>query len=310
MKAFKFLSKTAFVFSLVLLASCSSDNDIEETGNEAKSVAKKIEFKANIDLSDSNDSSEVTRATLENDYSVSWDEDDQIMVYCDNYDDKVVFGITPNSIKKSTATFTNYDEILPFWFAPDQYYYATYPQTTSALFDTETFMLKSVLSTNQTVSAGRTYDKKALSMIACADMDERVFNFKNVPALVKVALKNNGEGKVKFIEIVSKNSADILSGNYEASVGYNAKKIAFKALSGAEKKHTVRLQIPASDENKDFYIAVLPGKIHGFTLKFEGRENNKEFVLYSRVSSKLSELKSSKIYNFGSYDVEDMLAVK
>ena len=61
MKAFKFLSKTAFVFSLVLLASCSSDNDIEET-NEAKTIAKKIEFKANIDLSD--DSDDVTRATL------------------------------------------------------------------------------------------------------------------------------------------------------------------------------------------------------------------------------------------------------
>ena len=44
MKAFKFLSNTALVFSLVLLASCSSDNDIEET----QTVAKKIEFKAVI----------------------------------------------------------------------------------------------------------------------------------------------------------------------------------------------------------------------------------------------------------------------
>ena len=302
MKAFKFLSKTAFVFSLVLLASCSSDNDIEET-NEAKTIAKKIEFKANIDLSD--DSDDVTRATLEEDYSVSWDENDEISVFCDNNDDAVTFGITPSTIERSTATFSNYGEVLPFWFDPDQYYYAIYPHTSAALFDTETFVLKSVLSTNQLVTSGRTYDKRALFMIACAEMDERIFNFKNVPALIKVNLKNNGDGKVKFIEVESKSKADILSGNFEASISYGAKKIGFKAVSGAEKKHTVRLQIPASDEEQDFFIAVLPGTINGFTLKFEGRENNADVVLYDRVSSKKSQLKSSKVYDFGSYDVAE-----
>jgi hypothetical protein len=142
-------------------------------------------------------------------------------------------------------------------------------------------------------------------MIACAEMDERVFNFKNVPALIKVNLKNNGDGKVKFIEVESKSKADILSGNFEASISYGAKKIGFKAVSGAEKKHTVRLQIPASEEEQDFFIAVLPGTINGFTLKFEGRENNADVVLYDRVSSKKSQLKSSKVYDFGSYDVAE-----
>ena len=299
MKAFKFLSNTALVFSLVLLASCSSDNDVEET----KTVAKKIEFKANIVMSDSSD---VTRATLEDDYSVSWDANDAISVYCDNKEQSVEFDITPSSIDGTTATFTNYGEVLPAWFDPIDSYYAIYPHG-AATFNPNTSMITSVMPTNQTVSANRTYDKKALFMTACADATERVFNFLNIPALVKVTLSNNAAGKVKFIEIVSDSQADNLSGNFRASAVYARNRINFEAISGAEKKHTVRLQITPSAESQDFFIAVLPGTINGFTLKFEDGKYN---AMYERESDKKPVLKSSKIYNFGSYDVEDMLAVK
>ena len=112
MKTFKFLSNTALVFSLVMLASCSSDNDFDAE-NEAKTTARKIEFKANIVLGDSTD---VTRATLESDNNVTWDENDQILVFCDNAEQAVTFGITPSSIDGKTATFTNYGEVLPLWF--------------------------------------------------------------------------------------------------------------------------------------------------------------------------------------------------
>lgn len=306
MKAFKFLSKTAFVFSLVLLASCSSDNDIEET-NETKTIAKKLEFKANTDLSDLIDESDVTRATLEENYSVSWDKDDKILVYCDNSDQAVDFAITPSSVEGSTATFTNYGEVLPLWFDPDQFYFALYPYASGATFDPQDDMITSSLPTEQSVSVGRTYDKKALFMTACADMDERIFNFLNIPALVKINIKNNGDGKVKFIEIVSKNSANSLSGNFKASSGYGYKgkmpALKFNAVSGADKKHTVRLQIPASAESQDFYIAVLPCTINGFTLKLEGDRYSE---IYRRVSSKDSRLKSSKVYDFGSYDIESL----
>lgn len=289
MKAFKFLSNTALVFSLVLLASCSSDNDIEET----KTVAKKIEFKAVID------SSVETRATLEDDYTVSWDENDAISVYCDNKDQSVEFGITPSSIDGTTATFTNYGEVLPFWFDPESYYYALYPGS-SATFDTKTSMITSVMPTNQTVSAGRTYDKKTLFMAACADKDERIFNFKNIPALVKVTVSNNAAGKVQYIEIVAKNTADILSGNFEVSPSYDKKPFGFRAISAAAKKHTVKLQIPASEESQDFYLAVLPGRIDGLTLQFEDKDSK---VLASHESKKSVEFKSSKIYPFGNYDI-------
>lgn len=296
MKAFKFLSKTAFVFSLVLLASCSSDNDIEET----QTVAKKIEFKAVINSNDTEASSKVTRATLEDDYTVSWDERDAISVYCDNKDQSVEFGITPSSIDGTTATFTNYGEVLPLWFDPDNYYYALFPRA-SATFDTKTAMITSVMPTNQTVSAGRTYDKSALFMTACADKDERIFNFKNIPALVQVTVSNNGDGKVQYIEIVAKNKADILSGNFEVSTIYGKSAISFRAISGADKKHTVKLQIPASEESQDFYLAVLPGRIDGLTLQFEDKDSK---VLASHESKKSVEFKSSKIYPFGSYDIE------
>ena len=296
MKAFKFLSNTALVFSLVLLASCSSDNDIEET----QTVAKKIEFKAVINSNDTEASSKVTRATLEDDYTVSWDERDAISVYCDNKDQSVEFGITPSSVEGSTATFTNYGEVLPLWFDPDNYYYALFPHA-SATFDTKTAMITSVMPTNQTVSAGRTYDKSALFMTACADKDERIFNFKNIPALVQVTVSNNGDGKVQYIEIVAKNKADILSGNFEVSTIYGKSAISFRAISGAAKKHTVKLQIPASEESQDFYLAVLPGRIGGLTLQFEDKDSK---VLASHESKKSVEFKSSKIYPFGSYDIE------
>lgn len=294
MKAFKFLSNTALVFSLVLLASCSSNDDQEETGYKKQ----KLEFKANVDLSDSTD---VTRATLEGDYSVSWDENDEIFVYCDNAEEAVTFGITPSSIDGGTATFTNYGEVLPIWFDPLDAYYALYPHA-SATFDVSSSKITSVFPTHQTVSTGRTYDKKALFMTACADKDERIFNFKNIPALIKVNLSNNGDGKVKFIEIESKNSANILSGNFEVSPIYNTSKIGFKAISGADKKHTVKLQIPEKAESTDFYLAVLPCTINGFIIKFE---DAKSTVLYKRESKEGVDVlvKSSRIYNFGSFDV-------
>ena len=297
MKAFKFLSNTALVFSLALLASCSSDNDFDaEKEAEAKTTARKIEFKANIVLGDSTD---VTRATLEDDYTVTWDENDQILVYCDNADQAVNFGITPSSIDGKTAYFTNYGEELPMWFDPEGWYYALYPSASQTTFDPEYNRITSLLPTNQKVSAGRTYDKKALMMAACADKDERVFNFRNVPALIKVTLTNNNDGKVKFVEIIADNKSNKLSGNFDIIPNYYG--INFYSASTAQKKHTVKLEVPANEESVDYYLAVLPVTItDGFTIKFEDKEG---LVVFDRHSSKRSELKRSKIYDFGSFDV-------
>ena len=307
MKAFKFLSNTALVFSLVLLASCSSDNDevINSSDDvaETKTVAKKIEFKANIVPTGSSDE---TRATLESDYSISWDERDQIYVYCDNNDQAVEFGITPSSIDGATATFTNYGEELPSWFDAKWYYYAIFPHS-SGMFDATSSRISSMLPTNQSVSAGRTYDKNALFMTAIADKDERIFNFMNIPALIKVTLSNNADGKVKYIEIVSKTKSNNLSGNFKVFPTYGKPMIGFEAISGADKKHTVKLQIPASDESQDFYLAVLPGRIDGLALNFE---DEKSRVVFKIESGKTLEAKSSKIYELGSYDVAQETAVK
>ena len=289
MKAFKFLSNTALVFSLVMFASCSSNDDLEETGYKKQ----KLEFKAVIESNDA------TRATLESDYSVSWDDNDGISVFCDNNEESVEFGITPSSTDASTATFTNYGEVLPFWFDPNRYYYALYPHA-SATFNVGYASITSVLPTNQTVSSGRTHDKKALFMAACADMDERIFNFKNIPALVKVTISNNGSGKVKFIEIESKNQSNILSGNFEVAPDYY-NRITIRPISGADRKHTVKLRIPESEETQDFYLAVLPGRVDGLTLKFEDASS---VVVAKHESSKAVEFKRSKIYDFGSYDIE------
>jgi hypothetical protein len=293
MKAFKFLSNTALVFSLALLASCSSNDDLEPASD------KVIEFKANL--------RDVTRATLESNNDVHWDLGDKIYVFGDQYEKAGLFNITPSSIDGATASFTSFERDLPSGFKAKEYYYALYPFG-SATFDTKTSMITSVLSAGQTVTEGCTYDKDALVMVACADVLEKVFDFKNVPALIKVNVSNNGAGKVKFIEIVATNEANKLSGNFRASVGYAANDIKFEAISDAYNKNTVKLEIPASDESKDFYIAALPCNInHGFTIKFEDEKGN---VVYERVSKSDITLKSSKIYPFGSYDFAALLPEK
>jgi hypothetical protein len=291
MKAFKFLSNTALVFSLVLLASCSSNDDFEETGYKKQ----KLEFKAVIESSD------VTRATLEGDYTVSWDENDEISVFCDNAEDSQAFGVTPSSTDGKTATFTNYGGQLPLWFEPNESYYALYPKA-SATLDVRSASITATLPTNQIVSSSRTYDKRALFMAACANMEERIFNFKNITALVKVTVSNNAAGKVRFIEIESKNPANILSGNFKVSPLYNSSRIGYESISGADKKHTVKLQIPAIEEAQDFYLAVLPGIVNGLTLKFEDGTST---VLAQHGGSNTIEFRRSKIYDFGSYDIEN-----
>ena len=292
MKAFKFLSNTALVFSLVLLASCSSNDDFEETGYKKQ----KLEFKAVIESSD------VTRATLESDYSVSWDENDEISVFCDNAEQSVDFSVIPSTTDGKTASFTNFGEQLPLWFEPNESYYALYPKA-SATFNVSSASITAVLPTNQTVSPGRTYDKKALFMAACANMEERIFKFKNITALVKVTVSNNAAGKVRFIEIESKNTANILSGNFEVSPSYyDNNNLTIRSISGADKKHTVKLSIPAIEKAQDFYLAVIPGRVEGLTLKFE---DGKSAVLAQHESDKSVEFKRSKIYPLGSFDIEN-----
>ena len=291
MKAFKFLSNTALVFSMVLLASCSSNDDFEETGYKKQ----RLEFKAVIESSD------VTRATLEGDYTVSWDENDEISVFCDNAEQSVDFSVIPSTTDGKTASFTNFGEQLPLWFEPNESYYALYPKA-SATFNVSSASITAVLPTNQTVSSGRTYDKRALFMAAWADMEKRIFNFKNITALVKVTVSNNAAGKVRFIEIESKNPANILSGNFKVTPFYNSSRIGYESISGADKKHTVKLQIPAIEEAQDFYRAVLPGIVNGLTLKFEDGTST---VLAQHGGSNTIEFKRSKIYDFGSFDIEN-----
>lgn len=285
MKAFKFLSATVLVFSSALLASCSSDDDFETSD-------KKIEFKANL--------GDVTRATLESNNDVHWDLGDKIYVFGDQYEKAGLFSITPSSINGASASFTSFESDLPNGFKAEEYYYALFPFG-AATFNTETSMITSVLPAGQTVTEGCTYDKEALVMVACADVLEKVFEFKNVPALIKVNVSNNGAGRVKFIEIVATNKSNKLSGNFRTSVSYGASAIKFEAISDAYNKNTVKLQIPATDESKDFFLAALPCNMnHGYTIKFEDEKGNvvREFVCKKDIT-----IKSSNIYPFGNFNV-------
>ena len=310
MKAFKLLSNTALVFSLALLASCSSNDDLEPVSDVKPASNKVVEFTANLGSSetavdsskDTLNLSKATRATLESNNDVHWDLGDRLYVFCDNYEYAGLFSITPSSIDGKTAKFTNFENELPNGFEAKEFYYALYPFG-AATFNINTSMITSVLTANQKVTEGCTYDKNALVMVACADCNDKTFNFKNIPALIKINVSNNADGKVKYIKIAAKNTANRLSGNFRASVNYLTDQLVLETSSDADSRNTVRLQIPATDESKDFYIAALPGNLNnGFTIIFEDEKGN---AVYERTTKKgaSADLKSSKIYPFGSYDV-------
>ena len=64
----------------------------------------------------------------------------------------------------------------------------------------------------------------------------------------------------------------------------------------------MKLSIPATEKAQDFYLAVIPGRVEGLTLKFEDGTST---VLAQHGGSNTIEFKRSKIYDFGSYDIEN-----
>ena len=290
MKTLRHLTNTAFVVSLALLASCSSDNDIEvnneNNNNNANVPAEKLRFSATVEPN------VVSRATLnQDDNTLHWDANDKIAVFSPKANKIEEFTVESQYAGQTVAYFSSDkpSTLTP----PDEtgsfpYYYAFYPaeavQSLSGGNATTFNRVFAYIPTEQKVTAGYTYDKSAMLMMARATPAEKAFSFLNVNALVKVTITNNDEGKVKYIKLVANNSK-IMTGTGRYNI---TSEIQSNITSGADTKNYVQLEIPASSGSVDYYLSVHQNTFdNGFTLLLESEfdETTQSQSIYQRVKT-------------------------
>ena len=306
MKTLRYLTNTALVVSLALLASCSSDNDndYEATNEKNENVsAEKLRFSATIEPN------VVSRATLEADNTLHWEAGDEIAVFSPKEDKKEKFTIENAYAGKTLAYFSS-DK--PSTLTPPDtggnfpYYYAFYPYgavkglaaSSSGAYN----RVKGYIPTEQKVSDGLTYDRSAMLMMARATPAEKEFAFMNVNALVKVTITNNDNGKVKYIKLVSNNDR-IMTGTAQLNI---TNSVTTSLTSGADTKNYVQLEIPASSGSVDYYLSLHQNTFgNGFTLLLESEfdETTQCQYIYQRVKTGSTPLEKSTIYELGDYDV-------
>lgn len=317
MKTLRYLSTTAFVVSLAMFASCSSDNDIETNNenntNNGNTNSEKLVFSASIVPN------EVTRATFnEDDKTLHWEANDQIAVFSPINSNKLQFDIDNAYAGKTIAYFTSTMSGLsdPESFSGNPYYFAFYPydavQNVSQGSSTVGYNRVTVnLKTEQKVTEGYTYDKSAMLMMARATPSEKAFEFKNVNALLKVTISNNADGKVKYIKVFANNTSKLMSGTLQAYINNSGITTANTAGQGLAPQNYVQLEIPASPNNDpiDYYISVFQDQhATGFTLLLESEfdaDRGSQYIYQRRYTGNIT-FEKSVIYNMGTYDVSSL----
>ena len=314
MKTLRHLTNTAFVVSFALLASCSSDNDIEvnneNNNNNANVPAEKLRFSATVEPN------VVSRATLnQDDNTLHWDANDKIAVFSPKANKIEEFTVESQYAGQTVAyfssdkpsTLTPPDETGSF-----RYYYAFYPAEAVKGLATassgEYNRAQGYIPTEQKVTEGYTYDKSAMLMIARTTAAEKAFSFLNVNALVKVTITDNDDGKVKYIKLVANNSK-IMSGTGTFYFNGSTGDVNQSLVSGSDTKNYVQLEIPASSGSVDYYLSVHNNTFdNGFTLLLESEfdETTQSQSIYQRVKTGSTPLARSTIYDFGDYKVSKL----
>lgn len=316
MKTLRYFANTAFVVSLALFASCSSDSDIEEKAdNNEETPTGEYVFSATIE------DNEVTRAALNTtDNRMHWETGDEITVFApigptSSTSTATVTGtkftLNPSSANSTIGYFTS--KTLPSIASDANYYIAFYPYNANYTFVNNNYRVQAELPTEQVVTNGYTYDKNAMMMYAYAPKDTKQFKFKNVNALIKVTISGNKDGKVKYIKFMSNNDAHYLSGNFQVNNQFYSDQLIHTFLNASERtgKNYVRLEIPASEDDNpvDYYIVArpVPNLNAGFTLLLEGEFENGSQKIYQRVNTSTNKkLEYSKIYDLGKYNVKEL----
>lgn len=309
MKTLRNLTNIAFVASLAILASCSSENDIEANSenntNKENTSSEKLVFSASFESND------VTRAKLNSgDNTLHWEAADEIAVCSDKASTFTKFTIDDKYADKTIAYFVSN---MPGLQAPNDYYYAFYPyssvQSVTKYSDGTTYgHFKSVMKSEQKVTDGYPYDKSCVTMVARATPSEKSFAFKNVPALLKVTINNNDDKiKVKYIKIFSNNSNKSMSGTFDAYIKLGATGTC-DITSIENATSYVQLEIPDNGSGT-YYVATLKNTLDkGFTLLLESEfdETTGSQYIYQRRYTSSIEFLPNEIYDMGEYNVSSL----
>lgn len=313
MKTLRYFANTAFVVSLALFASCSSDSDIEEKAdNNENTPTGEYVFSATIE------DNEVTRAALNTtDNRMHWETGDKITVFAPIGSSGTAgtvtgteFTLNPASANSTIGYFTS--NTLPTLGSGANYYFAFYPHSANCTFENKDYYVVAEVPTEQEVTDGYTFDKNAMMMMAYAPKDTKQFKFKNVCALIKVTISGNKNGTVKYIKLMSNNEARYLSGKFKVKNTFFNDQLSITAPDQTDRKDVsyVQLEIPASkdDDPVDYYVVARPSAVlnAGFTLLLEGEFKNGSQKIYQRVNKSSRTLEYSKIYDLGEYNVKEL----
>lgn len=313
MKTLRYFANTAFVVSLALFASCSSDSDIEEKAdNNENTPTGEYVFSATIE------DNEVTRAALNTtDNRMHWETGDKITVFAPIGSSGTAgtvtgteFTLNPASANSTIGYFTS--NTLPTLGSGANYYFAFYPHSANCTFENKDYYVVAEVPTEQEVTDGYTFDKNAMMMMAYAPKDTKQFKFKNVCALIKVTISGNKNGTVKYIKLMSNNEARYLSGKFKVKNLFYNDQLSITAPDQTDRIDVsyVQLEIPASkdDDPVDYYVVARPSAVlnAGFTLLLEGEFKNGSQKIYQRVNTSSRTLEYSKIYDLGEYNVKEL----
>lgn len=241
----------AFLLFTLALASCAAVEEIpyEEPQDTMCHMVLQASFAE----------SAATKTALNEDFSVSFKETDEITVFSGTTG--YTFSVATISEDGLTATFEG--DIVPA-----ESYYAIYPKDESASI-TGDGIITTTLPTVQTATAGSFGDGANLSIARYADGE---LHFMNVGAIVSVSVKNEG------IASVTLSSDTVLSGPAAVSFVDGVPAVAF-----VEASTEVTLEGGIEKDGK-YYFVVYPGThAGGLQLTFTDEDGNRAIFNNSKA---------------------------
>ena len=266
----KIIMSTLAIAMMMTMASCSSsDNDVAE--NITENELQKMTFTAICE------NSVGTRAKLDSENKVLWEQGDQIGINGLPYSLEEGAGTTKGVFSGSSQQ-TKYIAVYPYkerWSPSSNFEALNIP------FPSE-----------QTATEG-TFDKDAALMVAYSDNGSTTLEFKNVGALVKVKPKFN----CNKIVLNAGDESVPLAG--KGTLSYNGGNPKFTINS--EKAYSITLN-GSIEKDKTYYIAVPTVTLApGWSISFTDNAGD----VYTRTGSNEIEFKRNTIINLGEFSRTD-----
>jgi len=225
------------------------------------------------------DDSHETRTTLNQDFSISWTENDHITVFAGDGKGTTFSDVTVND-DGSKATFKGKIELADT-------YYAIYPMQEDAVYISEGEKITAVLTTEQTAVAGTFADGVNL---AVAKTESEDLHFRNVGAILAVKCPTANADRIK---IVSHDPSVKMSGEAVISM----KDGVPTAVPSESAVNYVEATCATTAVGDVYYFVVYPGEYKGFDIVFTSKNTATATAVYS-ASKPLSLKRNDNIMLF------------